>query len=108
MIDIKELPTDNELNSRLRVENSLSRSDGMVYGAIWMRDTYAKPLLEENAKLREQLQIAKEALEIYGNENSWFRDAYMSTQQLIWFRKEYPTQISKQALKQLLSSEGEK
>jgi len=60
MSDIK-LPTDDEIwiiavKNRI-IHETLKTNYGE--GAIWMRDTYAKPLLEENAKLRAQLKIAE-------------------------------------------------
>ncbi len=64
MSEIK-LPTDEEIKQSWNTFVCKGKySDTLFYeaGAIWMRDTYVLPLLEENTILQQKLDIAVEAL----------------------------------------------
>jgi hypothetical protein len=63
-----KLPTDEEIIGDLETDKRQSESReydiGFCDGAIWMRDTYAKPILEEMQRLGGELAMTKEALKI--------------------------------------------
>lgn len=64
---IAELPTDSFIENYLVDNHNIVDAFDFSEGAIWMRDTFAKPLLDENTKLKSQLALCVEALEIYKN-----------------------------------------
>lgn len=62
---IAELPTDSFIENYLVDNHNIVDAFDFSEGAIWMRDTFAKPLLDENTKLKSQLALCVETLEKY-------------------------------------------
>lgn len=62
------LPTDAEIDTQTELRSpgfngessARGHDESFSDGAIWMRDTYAKPLAEENEKLKFELKLAIE------------------------------------------------